>query len=77
MATDRAMSSPNHVLALLGAPPITPTDRAHQSCSTSQRSASSSLGNLSHTHHRKQLLRTHGHLHTLAFFLIAGRAFLG
>ena len=38
------MSSPSHVLAHLGAPPITPTELAHQSCSTSQRSAISSLG---------------------------------
>ena len=37
------MSSPSHVLAHLGAPPITPTDLAHQSSSTSQRSAISSL----------------------------------
>ncbi len=37
VATERAMSSPSHVLAHLGAPPITPTERAPQSPSTSQR----------------------------------------
>ena len=43
VATLRAMSSPSQVLAHLGAPPITPTELAPQSSSTSQRSALSSL----------------------------------
>ena len=34
-------------------------------------------GNLPHAHHRKHLIRTHGHLHTFTFFLSAGREFLG
>ena len=32
---------------------------------------------LPHAHDRKRLIRTHGHLHTFAFFLSAGREFLG
>ena len=43
VATLKAMSSPSQVLAHLGAPPITPTELAPQSPSTSQRWAISSL----------------------------------
>ena len=71
------MSSPSQVLAHLGAPPITPTELAPQSSSTSQRWAFSSLWNLPHAHHRKHLIRSHGHLHTFTFFLSAGRELLG
>ena len=62
------MSSPSQVLAHLGAPPITPTELAPQSSSTSQRWAFSSLGDLAHAHHRKQLIcssRASSHLHFL------------
>ena len=37
------MSSPSHVLAHLGAPPITPTELVPQSSSTSQRRVLGSL----------------------------------
>ena len=71
------MSSPSHVLAHFGAPPITPTEWAHQSCSTSQRSASSSLGSSATRTTGSTCSPLGRHRHTFAFFLSAGRVLLG
>ena len=77
VATLRARSSPSQVFEHFGAPPITPTDEAPHSCSTSQRWACSSLGISPTRTTGSGWLTFDGHLQTLAFFLDAGRGRVG
>ena len=77
VATDSARSSPSQVLAHLGAPPITPTDDAPQSPSTSQRGPLSGSAISPTRTTGSGCLDRHRHLHTFPFFLSAGREFLG